>query len=85
MSVEKHSQFRTDHEPSPEPTRSIVVEALAFSVETAARAVSVSETTIKQEIAAGRLAIRKIGRRTVIRRVDLERWLDARPTSMRES
>ena len=45
----------------------------------AARAVCVSPTTIKQEIAAGRLLIRKVGRRTLIRREDLELWLDGLP------
>lgn len=58
----------------------MVGEPLAYGISTAARAVGVSETTIKQEIAAGRLAIRKSGRRTLIRRDDLVRWLDALPS-----
>ena len=55
------------------------VDPLAYSIASAARVVAVSSTTIKHEIAAGRLPIRKLGRRTLIRRDDLQRWLDGLP------
>jgi len=59
----------------------VVGNRLAYSVATAAIAVGVSETVIKQEIAAGRLSIKKVGRRTLIRRTDLQTWLDSLPES----
>ncbi len=59
----------------------VLGERLAYSVATAAIAVGISETVIKQEIAAHRLPIKKVGRRTVIRRADLMAWLDSLPES----
>lgn len=52
-------------------------EQLAYSIKAAAIVTSVSTTTIKQEIASGRLRARKAGRRTLVVREELERWLRA--------
>ena len=54
-------------------------ETLAYSVADAAAVSSVSPTLIKQQIAAGKLRARKAGRRTLILRAELERWLAALP------
>ena len=54
-------------------------EPLAYSIENAAATVGLSRTSIKQEIAAGRLRARKMGRRTLVRHIDLLRWLDGLP------
>ena len=58
-----------------------MIEPLAYSIGGAATATSLSPTYIKQAISGGRLRARKAGRRTVITRVDLERWLDALPAT----
>ncbi len=56
-------------------------DTLAFSVEEAAKAAGLGRTLIFQEIRNGNLIARKIGRRTVILREDLERWLKSRPSA----
>ncbi|OAI30446.1 hypothetical protein A1351_22835 [Methylosinus sp. R-45379] len=55
-------------------------DALAFSVEEAARRASVGRTIIYAAIKLGLLKARKVGRRTVILEVDLREWLDSLPT-----
>ena len=68
----------TEHQQYPAHER---VMPLAYDIPTAAKAVSLSETTIKNEIATGRLRIRKVGRRTIIPSQDLAQWLDEQPRS----
>lgn len=55
--------------------------ALALRIEEAARMAGVGRTTLFYEIGAGRLIARKVGRRTVIRRQDLDAWLEALPAA----
>jgi excisionase family DNA binding protein len=50
-----------------------------LSIPEAAEAVRLSVSAIYEELAAGRLIGRKIGRRTVIYSDELERWLNALP------
>jgi excisionase family DNA binding protein len=57
---------------------------LGYSIEHLAKEVDVGRSTIYQEIAAGRLVARKVGRRTVIRRSDAIRWLRSLPTLGRD-
>lgn len=42
-------------------------------------AIGVSRATIYRQIEAGRMSVRKIGRRTVIRAEDLQKFIDALP------
>ena len=51
---------------------------LAYSVRDAARALGIGRTRAYEEIRAGRLPIVKVGKRTLVRRVDAERWLNER-------
>jgi excisionase family DNA binding protein len=52
---------------------------LGYSIEHLAKEVDVGRSTIYNEIAAGRLIARKVGRRTVVRRSDAIRWLRSLP------
>ncbi|MCB4771050.1 helix-turn-helix domain-containing protein [Ancylobacter sp. Lp-2] len=52
---------------------------VAFDVMGAARILSVGRSTVFEEIRAGRLEARKIGRRTLITRAAIEAWLAALP------
>lgn len=52
---------------------------LAFSIETAAQVASVGRSSIYEELKAGRLKAKKVGRRTVILADDLRAWLEAMP------
>jgi excisionase family DNA binding protein len=54
-------------------------ESLAFDISGAARAMSVGRNKVYDEIAAGRLDARKVGRRTVISRAAIQAWLDSLP------
>jgi excisionase family DNA binding protein len=70
-------------EPSTEPMRhekpisaNELIGSLAYAPEDAARAVGVSRRTIFELMRDGVLARIKVGRRTLIRRVDLEAWLE---------
>lgn len=54
-------------------------ERLAFSIKTASEAIDVSTDKIRDEIRAGRLRARKLGRRTIIIKEDLNRWLAQLP------
>ena len=51
----------------------------AVSIAEAKDIVGVSRTRIYQEIKAGKLLIRKVGRRTLIELDELDRWLDNLP------
>jgi excisionase family DNA binding protein len=50
---------------------------LAYSVADAARAVAVCERSLRGEIATGRLSVVRLGTRVIIRRIDLEAWLES--------
>jgi hypothetical protein len=52
---------------------------LSYSIRRLAMACDVSRTVIYQEIAAGHLIAHKLGRRTIVRRSDANRWLRSRP------
>ena len=55
------------------------VEKLAYTPEEAALATGYGVSTIRLKIALGEIIARKDGEKTVIRRVDLEAFLDALP------
>lgn len=57
---------------------------LAYSPQEAARVAATGVNTIYQELNAGRLVARKLGRRTLILAADLEAWLLSLP-SMKEA
>jgi excisionase family DNA binding protein len=54
-------------------------EALALSVDQAARRAGVGRGFLYQEIGKGRLRARKAGRRTLIALTDLAAWLESLP------
>ncbi|TIT64340.1 MAG: helix-turn-helix domain-containing protein [Mesorhizobium sp.] len=51
----------------------------AFTVDGFCTAYGVGRSLLYEEIRAGRIEIRKAGRRTLIRREDAQAWLDALP------
>ena len=53
--------------------------SLAYDINGAARAMSVGRNKVYDEIAAGRLDARKVGRRTVITRAAIQAWFDTLP------
>jgi excisionase family DNA binding protein len=55
-----------------------MLEPLAYSVNDLARVAGLGRTTAFAEIAAGRLVATKVGRRTLVLRHDLERYLAER-------
>lgn len=61
------------------PTNIQGVEPLAYSPRDAAHVAGISRAFLYEEIAAGKLACRKLGRRTLILRDELERYLDSLP------
>lgn len=64
----------------PRPTRSVPNDATAaLTVEQTALVAGLSRTTIFKLIASGEIVARKIGRRTVVLRSDLMRFLDDLP------
>ena len=54
---------------------------IAYSIADAAKAAGVGRTLIYQEIKAGRLRVRKCGKRTIIPADDLRAWLNKLPTN----
>jgi hypothetical protein len=52
---------------------------LAYSIERLGKECDISRSMIYEEIAAGRLIARKIGRRTIVRRSDALLWLRSLP------
>jgi excisionase family DNA binding protein len=53
---------------------------LALTIQEAAAATGLGRTTIFEEIRRNQLIARKIGRRTVILKDDLDAWLKSRPS-----
>ncbi|MEX0451787.1 helix-turn-helix domain-containing protein [Spiribacter sp. 218] len=49
---------------------------LAYGVKDAVRILGISRSLLYQEMKAGRIKSVKVGRRTLIRRVDAEAWLE---------
>ena len=56
-------------------------EPLADTVAVAAARMGISRSLFYVEARAGRVEIRKVGRRTIVARAEQERWLAALPTS----
>jgi excisionase family DNA binding protein len=54
-------------------------EPIADPVSVAAHRLGIGRANLYKEIAAGRLRVRKLGRRTLIERSEQERWLAALP------
>ncbi|HLO77408.1 MAG TPA: helix-turn-helix domain-containing protein [Magnetospirillum sp.] len=54
---------------------------IAFSVEDFCSAFSIGRTALYAELKAGRLKASKCGRRTLIPRVEAERWLSSLPAA----
>jgi hypothetical protein len=52
---------------------------VAYSIPEAARAASIGITKLRNEIRAGRLTCRKLGKRSIITANDLEKWAAALP------
>ena len=52
---------------------------IAYSISRLAKESDISRSMIYEEIAAGRLIARKIGRRTIVRRADALAWLRSLP------
>jgi excisionase family DNA binding protein len=52
---------------------------MLYDVNDAAEAAHVGHTKIRQEIASGRLAARRVGRRVLIAAEDLRAWIDSLP------
>lgn len=69
--------------PTPNLTAALTAADLvpaAFDTLQAARYIGIGKTMLFDEIKAGRIPSRKIGRRTLILRNDLDAWLAAIPT-----
>jgi hypothetical protein len=52
---------------------------VAYSIPEAARAASIGTTKLRNEIRAGRLRARKLGKRSIVTANDLENWAAALP------
>lgn len=60
-----------------------MTEKLAFSIEEAAQALSLSRSALKEEIYQGRIEVKRVGRRVLVPRWSLDKFLsetDAKPT-----
>jgi excisionase family DNA binding protein len=55
-------------------------QRMGWSIVDAARSANVGRSTVYEEIKAGRLVARKMGRRTIILDQDLQAWLSTLPT-----
>lgn len=53
-----------------------MIEKLTYTVNEATEALGIGRTTLYELINAGKLAVVKIGSRTIIRRKDLDAFLD---------
>lgn len=56
----------------------------AFSINGLANAYQIGRTRIYEEISAGRLRVRKVGRRTLILVEDADEWAKSLPVSARD-
>ena len=56
-------------------------DRIAYSVHDSTRVSGVGRTTTFNAIRAGHLKVRKLGRRTLILKKDLEEWLNSLPTT----
>lgn len=56
-----------------------MLDRKSFTIADVTRETGTSRTTIYEEIKAGRLQARKLGRRTLILAEDYERWLTSLP------
>ena len=54
---------------------------LSYSLSRLAKVCDLSRSLIYEEIGAGRLVARKVGRRTIVRRADAARWLRSLPSA----
>jgi excisionase family DNA binding protein len=65
--------------------KSITIEThanrLAFSLADAASAIGVGKSTLHELIATGKLPVRKLGRRSLVLREDLEAYVQSLPLS----
>lgn len=59
------------------PQTSTQQQKAAFTLQQFCEAYGVGRSFAYREIAAGRLAVRKAGRRTLIRAIDADAWLDS--------
>ena len=62
----------TPANPQPKPP-------VAYSIPEAARAAAIGTTKLRNEIRAGRLRARKLGKRSIVTTNDLENWAAALP------
>ncbi len=62
------------------PGTSKAPEPLAYDVATAARIMGVSKSTIFNELKAGRITAKKLGRKTLLTRAAIDAWLANLPT-----
>ena len=56
-----------------------MTKPVAYSIPEAARAASIGTTKLRNEIRAGRLTCRKLGKRSIVTAQDLESWAAALP------
>jgi excisionase family DNA binding protein len=73
--TESEAAAKRDVHPTEMPIR-----PLAYSIENAAKACDVSESTVTRAISAGELTISKIGVRTLIPAWSLESWIRSKET-----
>lgn len=66
-----------DHCPA---SNTALVAPVAFSIDDATRIMCISRATLFREIASGRLAAVKVGRKTLITRTGIDAWLASLPT-----
>ncbi len=57
-------------------------DRISLSVIEAAEAAGIGATLLREEIAAGRLVARRVGRRVLIAVDDLQRWIQDAPRAM---
>lgn len=55
------------------------IEPLADSIDDAAERLGVSRVYLYRQAAAGKIAVRKAGRRTLVERAEQSRWLTSLP------
>lgn len=63
-----------------QPQKHITREKPAFTVDEFCAAYGVGRSLFYQEVKAGHLAIRKVGRRTLVHKTDADAWLDSLPS-----